>query len=97
MFSQTLVFVGFLDSVSRGRDVGKGKAAYIWISSNPAYVGPTLGGGVVVVIVVRHPPPSSKKKDTAERTLTFVLNLNAPPAFSTHFSTDCTIWARGRG
>jgi len=38
--------------LSTGRNAGKGKAAYIWISLDPAKVGPTLGGGVVVVVLV---------------------------------------------
>jgi len=32
---------------STGRDAGRGKAAYIWISPDPVKAGPTLGGGVV--------------------------------------------------
>jgi len=32
-----------------GRDAGRGKAAYIWISPGLAKAGPTLGGGGVVV------------------------------------------------
>jgi len=39
--------IGF--SLSKGRNVGRGKAAYIWISPDPAQAGPTLGGGVDVV------------------------------------------------
>ena len=36
-------------SLSTGRDAGRGKAAYIWISLDPAKAGPTLRGGIVVV------------------------------------------------
>ena len=54
--SFTNVFTKFLFegslgiSLFTGRDVGGGKAAYIWISPGPAKAGPTLG--VVVVVVV---------------------------------------------
>lgn len=34
------------------RNIGRCKVAYIWISPNPAKVGPTLGVAVVVVVVV---------------------------------------------
>jgi len=34
-----------------GRNTGRGKVAYSWISPDPAKAGPTLG--VVVVVVVR--------------------------------------------
>ena len=33
---------------STGRNVGRGKVAYSWISPDPVKAGPTLGGGVVV-------------------------------------------------
>jgi len=35
-----------------GRDVGRGKVAYIWICPNPTKAGPTLGGVVVIVVVI---------------------------------------------
>ena len=35
-----------------GRNTGRGKVAYSWISPDPAKAGPTLGGVVVVVVVV---------------------------------------------
>ena len=35
-----------------GRNTGRGKVAYSWISPDPAKAGPTLG--VVVVVVVVH-------------------------------------------
>jgi len=34
-----------------GRNAGRGKVAYNWISPDPAKAGPTLGGVVVVVVV----------------------------------------------
>ena len=34
-----------------GRNTGRGKVAYSWISPDPAKAGPTLG--VVVVVVVK--------------------------------------------
>jgi len=47
--------VGLLESASlRGRDVGKGKVAYIWISSDLIKAGPIMGGGgggVVVMLI----------------------------------------------
>ena len=33
-----------------GRNTGRGKVAYSWISPDPAKAGPTLGGVVVVVV-----------------------------------------------
>jgi len=33
-----------------GRNTGRGKVAYSWISPDPAEAGPTLGGIVVVVV-----------------------------------------------
>ena len=39
-------------SLSTGRDIGRGKVAYIWISPDPAKAGPTLGGGGGVVILI---------------------------------------------
>ena len=39
-------------SLSTGRDAGRGKAAYIWISPDPAKAGPTMGGGGVVVVLI---------------------------------------------
>jgi len=39
-------------SLSTGRNVGTGKAAYNWIYSDPAKAGPTLGVIVVAVVVV---------------------------------------------
>ena len=35
-----------------GRNTGRGKVAYSWISPDPAKAGPTLGVVVVVVVVV---------------------------------------------
>jgi len=35
-----------------GRNTGRGKVAYNWISPDPAKAGPTLGVVVVVVVVV---------------------------------------------
>ena len=49
MFSQNLVLWVSWNRLSTGRDAGRGKVAYIWISSDPAKVGPTLGGNGVVV------------------------------------------------
>ena len=59
MFSQNLssmkhfhkiLFCGSLRiSLSTGKNAGRGKVAYIWISLDPAKAGPTLGGGVVIV------------------------------------------------
>ena len=34
-----------------GRNTGRGKVAYSWISPDPAKAGPTLGVVVVVVVV----------------------------------------------
>ena len=39
-------------NLSTGRNTGRGKVAYSWISPDPAAAGPTLGGIVVVVVVV---------------------------------------------
>jgi len=39
-------------SLSTGKDVGRGKAAYIWIFSDPTKAEPTLGGGGGVVVIV---------------------------------------------
>ena len=36
-----------------GRNTGRGKVAYSWISQDPAKAGPTLGVVVVVVVVVK--------------------------------------------
>ena len=35
-----------------GRDVDRGKIAYIWISLDPMKVGPTLRGDVVAVVLM---------------------------------------------
>ena len=35
-----------------GRNTGRGKVAYSWISADPVKAGPTLGVVVVVVVVV---------------------------------------------
>jgi len=35
-----------------GRNTGRGKVAYSWISPDPAKAGPTLGGGGGGVVVV---------------------------------------------
>ena len=49
-FSQNL-FRGPLGiNLSMGRNTGRGKVFYNWISPDPAKVGPTLGGVVVVVV-----------------------------------------------
>ena len=46
MFAQKSCFCGSRGiSLSTDRNTGGGKAAYIWISPDPAKVGPTLGGG----------------------------------------------------
>lgn len=53
----TNVFTKFLFGGSRGtslstdRNVGRDKAAYIWISPDPAKAGPTLGVIVAVIVV----------------------------------------------
>ena len=44
------MFIGI--SLVTGRDVGSGKAVYIWISPNPVKMGPTLGGGGGVMVKV---------------------------------------------
>ena len=36
-----------------GRNTGRGKVAYSWISPDPAKAGPTLGVVVVIVVVVQ--------------------------------------------
>jgi len=47
------LFCGFLGiTLSTSRDVGRGKAIYIWIFPDPAKAGPTLGGGVVAVLLL---------------------------------------------
>jgi len=48
IFAQKSYFCGSRGiSLSMGRDAGRGKVAYIWISSDPAKAGPSLGGGGV--------------------------------------------------
>ena len=48
---QKFLLCGYLRiSLSTGRNAGRGKVAYSWISPDPAKAGPTLG--VVVVVVV---------------------------------------------
>ena len=39
-------------NLSMGRNTGRGKVAYNWISPDPAKAGPTLGVVVVVVVVI---------------------------------------------
>ena len=49
--SFTILHLCFLKiSLSIGRNAGRGKVAYGWISPDPAKVGPTLGGGIVVLV-----------------------------------------------
>ena len=38
-------------NLSTGRNAGRGKVAYSWISPDLAKAGPTLGGGGVVVVL----------------------------------------------
>ena len=38
-----------------GRNTGRGKVAYSWISPDPTKAGPTLGVVVVVVVVIDSP------------------------------------------
>ena len=52
IFSQNCFFGSFGISLSMGRDTGRGKVAYSWISPDPTKTGPTLGVVVVVVVVV---------------------------------------------
>ena len=40
----------FCNCLLSGRDTDRGKVAYIWISSDPAKAGLTLGGGGGVVV-----------------------------------------------
>ena len=59
MFSQNVFFLNYFhkfllcgtlgNSLSTGRNVGKGKVAYSWISLDLVKVEPTLGGGIVVL------------------------------------------------
>jgi len=52
LFSQNS-FRGSLEiSLSTGRNAGRGKVAYSWISPDRTKAGPTLGVVVVVVVVV---------------------------------------------
>ena len=50
-FSQNPFCGSFRISLSTGRNVGRGKVAYNWISPDPAKAGPILGGGDGVVVV----------------------------------------------
>ena len=38
-------------NLSMGRNTGRSKVVYSWISPNPAKAGPTLGGVVIVVVI----------------------------------------------
>jgi len=52
-FSQNPFCGSFGISLSTGRNVGRGKVAYNWISPDPAKAGPILGGGGVVVVLLQ--------------------------------------------
>ena len=51
--------------MSMGRNTGRGKVAYSWISPDPAKAGPTLG--VVVVVVVASKMSSLGVKDATSQ------------------------------
>ena len=48
-FTKSFLWV-FWNQPLTGRNVGRGKVAYNWISPDPAKAGPILGGGGVVVV-----------------------------------------------
>ena len=57
-----ILFCGSLGfNLSISRDAGRGKAAYIWISPDPAKARPTLGGGDVVVVEAGENGPEGKQ------------------------------------
>ena len=49
-FSQNCFCGSFEISLSMGRDTGRGKVSYSWISPDPTKAGPTLGLLVIVVV-----------------------------------------------
>ena len=51
IFSQIPFCKSLGNSLSTGRNTGRGKVVYNWISPDSAKAGPILGGGVVVVVV----------------------------------------------
>jgi len=58
-FFQKFLLCGSLGiSLSMGRDAGRGKVVYRWISPDPVKAGPTLRGGVVVVVDCHTPMPN---------------------------------------